>query len=748
MRRKIHGIFSQDEEVTVNSSDLVRRSPSFASICDTLSLCPPPPPGLLPSSGSCETTASFPLSDIDSGYGTSSFDPDVGFDPILYPSTTLDVNLQLDELNYYNSSELPCDPCGNSLFPDEGELLLLNSSLKGNFHKLPPASNSKIVAEVPYSQTLQPPIGWHEPLTSHRDRDTPPEIAAAPYYCSLGTNTQNYEPSRHVPPQELNKSKAVTTGIPACVGKSPLSVPDQSAALVAEPQIVTRPDAGDIAGCFNTCASSPVTVGLLSPTVQAPRRDELSEGNLKSLNEERGMIEWVVSTKDAGPAPPALPSIPSPRSTSCSPKTIPRSCATGESLSSIRNLDETRDLVRELLQTLSHHDDESSFDEVSSVEDTPVGSTYSSSTPTDGSGTDTSPKSGTSAGASSFEIGSKRSHPTRDGSSQEGDGEEPSRKQSRQEKNPSNPEASTSFQGRIQMPCPVQQPQKCQGTNATISELLRSLEVNVPEEERKPENVRKRHKSETCEPRCIGAACSGTPSDEVPHHRRTANCPTWQSLPSETRWSFIWGLINPGENPPDPNFYIGVGYEHNTARRPCKQQSRPRGADICDALMRDIEERDKRRVSLEAELETANKRISQMEDKQKKKIGSLENIIETLLERLEENNVKVPNSLQKRLQEECPGVFCEPVAQLMFSRSQAPPTPSSMSKDGTGDPRHSQLNQQTTTSLQPPLVSTVGPGDTYSQPLDFDLSGALLTNFNYTDGVMLDSSQQLPGGVA
>ncbi|KAH7177231.1 hypothetical protein DER46DRAFT_568899 [Fusarium sp. MPI-SDFR-AT-0072] len=314
-------------------------------------------------------------------------------------------------------------------------------------------------------------------------------------------------------------------------------------AVNSEAQIVTRPDAGDILGCFKTCSSSPLTKTLRTYTGQAQSTDELSEGNLKSLSERRDLIEWVVSTKDARSALPPSLSIPSPRSISCSLKTIPGDFVTGESLT------KTRALIMGLFQTLSHYDSESSFDELSLVEEGPVQSTYSSPPPTNESGTNTSPKSGTSASDSGFERGSKRSHPTRAGSSHAGDGDEPSRKESRQEKNPSNPETTTSFQWRIQMPCPVHQPQKCQGTNAPISELLRSLEVrhrvvickgcciqfHVPEEERKPENVRKRHKSEACEPRCIDITCSGIPSDEMPHYRRTENCPTWQSLPGETR---------------------------------------------------------------------------------------------------------------------------------------------------------------------------------------------------------------------
>ncbi|KAF5537112.1 hypothetical protein FPHYL_12802 [Fusarium phyllophilum] len=726
---------SQDEQVTGDP----RRVLSFASIWDSLNPAPPlsepcfaSPPGLLESSNSCETTVSLPLSDLDSGYGTS-FDPDDGPYPILYSSTALDVNMQLHELDYSNSSEQHCSPCGNPLPFGSGHWIN-SSAVEGNLHKQAPASNSAVVAEVSFFPTLQPLTRWHELSPFYQDNgDTHPDMTMTADCTGLGTDTQQWKSSRHDTPGETRQDIAATTGIPACVGKSGLNVPEESAAFNAETQIVTGPEAGEILGCAKTCSSSPITEGLPAHTGQPQNTDQLSEGNLRSLGEKRDMIEWVVSTKDAGPALPSLPSIPSPKSLSCSLKTTIRGYTRGESLSSIRSLDETRDLIRELLQTLSHHDDESSVDELSLVEESPVESTYSSPPPTDGSGTGTSPKSGTTASSSSFEIGTKRSHPTRAGSSQEGDGDEPSRKQSRQEKTPSNSEATTSFQGRTQMPCPVQQPQKCQGTNSTISELLRSLEVRhriiickdcctkiqVPEDERKPENMRKRHKSETCEPRCIGTTCSGTPSDGEPHHRRTENCPTWQSLPSDTRWSFIWGLINPGENPPDPCFYTGVGYEHNTTRRPCKQQSRARGADICDALMRDIEERNKKQKSLEADLNAANERNVQLEEKHKKRIGNLENIIETLLERLEENNVKVPNSLRKRLQEECPGVFCEPVAQLTTRRSEAPPTPSSMFKDGTGDLRHSQLNQQTTTILEPPLFPTAGRGDGYSQPFDF-----------------------------
>nr|RBR01376.1 hypothetical protein FVER53263_04379 [Fusarium verticillioides] len=594
-----------------------------------------------------------------------------------------------------------------------------------------------MMAKAFFNPPLQPPATWYQPSPFRQGTNMYPAMYVPTDYNGHNTSTPNWTwtigncgppsnmQSNLLTIRETKRGEPPIAGFPVCVGESALNLPSQSPAADLQGQMVKRPNKADKSGGEEMCSSTPLTNVSSTHAKQERSTAELSKDSLKHLQEKKDTLGWIISTKDTSTVlSPSLP-IYSPESSSCSLETMPRHFVPGESL------EESRALVMELFRTLSRQDCESSSDELSPAEGSPNHSRYSSTPLTDGTGT--SPKSGTTTSISNFERNLKRSLPERDGSFQEGDGDEPPRKESRPDKNPSSSEAIASLQGRLQMPCPVQQPQKCQGTNATISELLRSLEtkhrivickdcctqVNVPEEARKPENARKRHKLETCEPRCIGTTCTGTASDGAPYHRRTENCPTWQSLPSETRWSFIWGLINPGENPPDPDFYNGVGYEHNTTRRPCKQQSRPRGADICDALMRDIEERDKRRVSLEADLEAEKKRNAQLEEKHKKRITSLENIIEALLERLEENNVKVPNSLQKRLQDECPGVFCEPVVQLISKRSQAPPTPSSTLKDGTGEMRHSQLNQPTTAILQPPLFSSAGPEDGYSQPFDF-----------------------------
>ncbi|KAF5647033.1 uncharacterized protein FTJAE_1864 [Fusarium tjaetaba] len=537
--------------------------------------------------------------------------------------------------------------------------------------------------------------------------------------------------------RETKQGEPTIEGLPVCVGESVLNLPSPSPAASLQGQIVKRPNKADKSGGMEMCSSAPLTNVSSTHAKQERRTAELSKDSLKHLQEKKDTLEWIISTRDTSTAlSPSLPTY-SPESSSCSLETMPRHFVPGE------NLEESRALVMELFRTLSRQDCESSSDELSSAEGSPVHSRYSSTPLTDGTGT--SPKSGTTTSISNIERNPKRSLPGRDGSFQEGDGDEPPRKESRQDKNPSSSEAIASLQGRPQMPCPVQEPQKCQGTNATISQLLRSLEerhrivicqgccskVHVPDDGGKADIVRKRHKSQPCELRCIGTTCSGTPSNGAPYHSRTENCPTWRSLPSESEVVFYLDSHQPRREPARP------GLLH-----------RPRGADICDALMRDIEERDKGRVCLESELEAAHERNVQLEERQKKKLDSLENIIETLLERLEENKVKVPNSLQKRLHDECPGVFCEPVAKLISKHSQAPPTPSSTLKDGNADLRHPRLSQPVTAIFQPPLFSSVGSGDGYSQPFDIDFGGDSLTNFNYTDEVFVDSSEQLPDDVA
>lgn len=62
---------------------------------------------------------------------------------------------------------------------------------------------------------------------------------------------------------------------------------------------------------------------------------------------------------------------------------------------------------------------------------------------------------------------------------------------------------------------------------------------------------------------------------------------------------------------------------------------------------------------MKTELEAANKRIernTQLEETQKKRIGSVKDTVETLRERVEEQNVKVSDSPQKQLQDG-PGAF-------------------------------------------------------------------------------------------
>ncbi|KAF4960844.1 hypothetical protein FGADI_677 [Fusarium gaditjirri] len=211
-------------------------------------------------------------------------------------------------------------------------------------------------------------------------------------------------------------------------------------AVNPEGQIGNRPnDVGKLGGA-NASSSAPLTNVSRARSRLGKSTDELSKDNLEHIGEKKDMFDWINSIKDAlSPSLPTYisPSLPtySPGSSSCSLETMPQHFAPGESLK------KSRALVMELFRTLSHQDCEFSSDEPWSADGSPIQSIYSSAPLTDESGVDTSPKSGTTTSTSGFERPSKRSHPTRAGSSQGGDGDETSRKESRREKDSSNPEA-------------------------------------------------------------------------------------------------------------------------------------------------------------------------------------------------------------------------------------------------------------------------------------------------------------------
>jgi hypothetical protein len=64
---------------------------------------------------------------------------------------------------------------------------------------------------------------------------------------------------------------------------------------------------------------------------------------------------------------------------------------------------------------------------------------------------------------------------------------------------------------------------------------------------------------------------------------------------------------------------------------------------------------------LEHEVKTAEDLNAQLQQQTDEKLGSLENIIETLLELIAGAGSTIPRSLQKRIQKECPKVFTEVV---------------------------------------------------------------------------------------
>lgn len=241
---------------------------------------------------------------------------------------------------------------------------------------------------------------------------------------------------------------------------------------------------------------------------------------------------------------------------------------------------------------------------------------------------------------------------------------------------------------KSQMPCPMLESTGCMGTNGTISEMLRSLQnrhriiictecctqLDVPEQERKPENILKRHASTGCDRVCIGRECSGINQSTVLYHRKMEKCPNWKAISKEMRWSFVWGLLNPGQEPPAPQFLSSVGYEHANVRTPCRDRSsRDRGLQLCKSVMEDLDAKNDQLKSLEHELQEIRQHNLLKQQQSDDKIANLENIIETLLERLRDKNVDIPPSLRKRLARECPGC----VAPLTPSSLQRPPTPAS-----------------------------------------------------------------------
>jgi hypothetical protein len=274
-----------------------------------------------------------------------------------------------------------------------------------------------------------------------------------------------------------------------------------------------------------------------------------------------------------------------------------------------------------------------------------------------------------------------------------GDDEQTPNKRQKGNHDPSLHETSPASSLKFQMPCPMSTSLGCMGTNPTISEMLRSLQnrhrvvictdccsrLEVTDEERKLENVLKRHISTGCERKCISQNCQDRDQDTSAYHRRTEKCPNWQAIPKEVRWSFVWVLLNPGLEPPSPDFTSSVGYEHSTVLTRCKEKTRNRGLELCSTVLADLDAKAEQLQSLEHKLVMSHQHNAEIQRRSDEKIINLENIIETLLERLRDNNANIPPSLQKRLARECPGCL-NTSSPSQFNK---PLTPESTPEKGT-----------------------------------------------------------------
>ncbi|KAL6711940.1 hypothetical protein ACN47E_002983 [Coniothyrium glycines] len=323
--------------------------------------------------------------------------------------------------------------------------------------------------------------------------------------------------------------------------------------------------------------------------------------------------------------------------------------------------------------------------------------TSSFSQMTDGSGTGESSKGATRSSTSSRNRGNRSSYASKIRPYDGEDGDEPPAKKSGGDQNSCLVDGRPVSPLSPQMPCPLKHSSGCQGTNATISELLRSLQnkhrivickdcccsLRVPDTEKKPENVLQKHVADGCERRCISPNCE-KPLDTVcaQPHRRNEKCPSWKALNNQIKWCYLWEMINQ-EPAPDIHFDPDVGYAHSTELKPCTQQSRTKVYDtyamsaaeaenkaekakLVDLIKEqngNLEDKNKEIHSLNQELhaqnielKTARDQLEQLQQQHDNKIRNLDNIIESLMEMVLDQKISLSNSFKKRLRDECPKV--------------------------------------------------------------------------------------------
>lgn len=421
---------------------------------------------------------------------------------------------------------------------------------------------------------------------------------------------------------------------------------------------------------------------------------------------EIGVLRWVDATKDASSfscfTPPAIPRAST--SNRSSPAAPVQALSLRES-----PVSSSRALVLEFWGILQNRDQDYDACESSQADESIEWFTddiRSLRTSTNGSGSNDSPTSSATSNSTPIGLISKNALPTNKRSRErerEGDEDERPDRRPTREQGVSVPDAlqDSSYPG--QMSCPMLELHDCQGTNTTISELMRSLmnrhrivickecctRLPIPDEEKRPVNVLQKHASDGCERYCIGTSCANDAEHSTSFHRRTERCPSWATLTKEARWAFIWILVNPESNLPEPSFLPGPAFEHSQIRRPCKQQARARGNEICAQLMRDIETKERRISTLENDLTTAKSENVQVQQRRNEKIVNLDNIIESLLERLCENGIGLSGSLRKRVQNECPEVMAGILAKELQTVPMLPTstlTPNHGHYSGSGMP--------------------------------------------------------------
>jgi hypothetical protein len=334
-----------------------------------------------------------------------------------------------------------------------------------------------------------------------------------------------------------------------------------------------------------------------------------------------------------------------------SPRTAPSTIPTlPSSTSSTMGIVSSRTLILELLTSLQ--DQREDLVEGTTIDESSLMSDIECSLPPeDGSGSGETSNQASSSGGFSSGRGKKRAHPANNDHPGKKNEDRPSRKKQGRERVASCSDTTPAESTLTLMRCTQCVSEDCQGTDATISGLLRSLETHKINICRNClSKVEDGHQS-PCSPereRCACHSKQSNPSGAISAHNYSeGNCilPRRGKIKDhENTWRFLHALANPDEDPPEKIFIEieGLGLLHKkcskerTTRKDRKQQTSnmkeveelDRNRDKLNQLLADNEEKE----ALIRRLEIAELEANHTIEKLKRDCKDKDSFIHTLLE--------------------------------------------------------------------------------------------------------------------